>query len=179
MLGLRLVVAIPVALRANWIFQLTQIHAPGIYVRTVRKIFLGLSVVPIWLLISAVMFWQFPIWTTLVHLLALWIVGSMLIDIVLLSLHKLPFACSYLPGKANLHLLFWGGILLGIPLANQAGAFESWFLISRLRSALLIAVLASCAIAIRQWTMQRGRSVEKMIFQEEESLDLISLKLSP
>jgi len=124
------------------------------------------------------MLWQFPTWTTLVHLLALWIVGSILIDIALLSLPKLPFACSYLPGKAKLHLLFWGGLIVGIPLANQAGSFESWFLISGLRSALLIAVLASCAIAMRQWTMRRGQSVEKMIFQEEESLDLISLRLN-
>jgi len=178
MLGLRLVVAIPVALRANWIFQLTQIHGPGVYMRAVRQTLLGLSIVPVWLLISAGMLWQFPMWTTLIHLLALWIVGSMLIDIALLSLHKLPFACSYLPGKAKLHLLFWGGVILGIPLANQAGSFESWFLISRLRSALLIAVLASCAIALRQWTMRRGQRVEKMIFQEEEGLDLISLKLS-
>jgi hypothetical protein len=178
MLGLRLVVAIPVALRANWIFQLTQIHAPGVYVRAVRQTLLGLSVAPVWLLISAVMLWQFPLWTTLVHLLALWMVGSILIDIALLSLPKLPFACSYLPGKAQLHLLFWGGVILGIPLAKQAGSFESRFLISGLRSALLIAVLASCAIAVRQWTTRQGQRVEKMIFQEEETLDLISLKLS-
>jgi hypothetical protein len=178
LLGLRLVVAIPVALRANWIFQLTQIHGPGVYVRAVRQTLLGLSVIPAWLLIAAVMLWQFPLWTTLVHLLALCIVGFILIDIALLSLPKLPFACSYLPGKAKLHLLFWGGVIVGIPLANQAGSFESWFLISGLRSALLIAVLASCAIAVRQWTMQRGKRVEKMIFQEEEPLDLISLKLS-
>lgn len=178
MLGLRLVVAIPVALRANWIFQLTQIHAPGVYLRAVRQTLLALSVVPVWLLISGVMLWQFPIWTTLVHLLALWIVGAILIDIALLSLPKLPFACSYLPGKAKLHLLFWGGGIVGIPLANQAGSFESWFLISGLRSALLIAVLASCAIAMRQWTMHRWHRVEKIIFQDEETLDLISLTLN-
>jgi hypothetical protein len=178
MLGLRLVVAIPVALRANWIFQLTQIHAPGVYVRAVRQTLLGLSVVPVWLLISAAMLWQFPVWTTLVHLLALWIVGSILIDIALMSLHKLPFACSYLPGKAKLHLLFWIGIILGIPMANQAGSFESWFLISGLRSALLIAVLASCAIATRRSAVRRGRRIERMIFQEEEALDLISLQLN-
>ena len=179
MLGLRLVVAIPVALRANWIFQLTQIHAPGVYVRAVRQTLLGLSVIPVWLLIAAVLLWQFPIWTTLVHLLALWIVGSILIDIALLSLPKLPFACSYLPGKGELHLRLWGGVIVGIPLAKQAGLFESWFLLSGLRSALLIAILASCAIAVRQWTTHRGQRAEKMIFQEEETLDLISLKLSP
>jgi hypothetical protein len=178
LLGLRLVVAIPVALRANWIFQLAQIHAPHVYVRAVRQTLLGLSVLPVWLLISVGMLWRFPVWATLIHLLALWIVGVILVDIALLSLHKLPFVCSYLPGKGNLHLLFWIGVILGIPLANQAGLFESWFLVSRLRSALLIAVLASCAIAIRQWTVRRGRRVEKMIFQEEEVLDLISLKLS-
>jgi hypothetical protein len=177
-LGLRLVAAIPVALRANWIFQLAQIHTPVVYVRAVRRTLFALSVVPVWLLISAVLLWQFPIWATLIHLLALWIVGSILIDVAMLSLPKLPFACSYLPGKAKLHLLFWVGVILGIPLANRAGSFESWFLISGLRSVLLIAVLASCAIAARQWTMRRGKRVEKMIFQEEELFDLISLKLS-
>ena len=178
MLGLRLVVAIPVALRANWIFQLTQIHAPAVYLRAVRRTLFGLSVVPAWLLISAVLLSQFPRWTTLVHLLALWMVGSILIDIALLSLPKLPFACSYLPGKAQLHLLFRGGIIVGIPLANQAGSVESWFLISGLRSALLIAALTLCAVAVRQWATGRGQRAKKMIFQEEEALDLISLRLN-
>jgi hypothetical protein len=72
----------------------------------------------------------------------------------------------------------WGGVIVGIPLAKQAGSFESWFLLSGLRSALLIAILASSAIAVRQWTTRRGQRAEKMIFQEEESLVLISLKLS-
>jgi hypothetical protein len=31
---------------------------------------------------------------------------------------------------------------------------------------------------VRQWTTHRGQGAEKMIFQEEETLDLISLKLS-
>jgi hypothetical protein len=177
-LGLRLVVAIPVALRANWIFQLTQIHAPAFYLRAVRRTLVGLSVVPVSLLISAVLLSEFPKWTTLVHLLALWMVGSILIDIALLSLPKLPFACSYLPGKAKLHLLFWGGVVVGIPLANQAGSVESWFLVSGLRSALLIAALTLCAVAVRQWTTGRGQRAKKMIFQEEEALDLISLRLN-
>jgi hypothetical protein len=177
-LGLRLVVAIPVALRANWVFQLTQIHAPGVYVKAVRRTLFGLSVVPVWSLISVVMLWRFPVRPTFIHLLALWIVGLILIDIALPSLHKLPFACSYLPGKGKLHLLFWIGVILGIPLANQAALYESWFLMSGPRSVLLIAVLGACAIAVRQWTTRRGRRVEKMIFQQEEALDLISLKLS-
>ncbi|HXP09304.1 MAG TPA: hypothetical protein VN828_12445 [Acidobacteriaceae bacterium] len=178
LLGLRLVVTIPVALRANWIFQLTQIHAPVVYLKAVRRALFGLSVVPAWLLISAVLLSEFPKWTTLVHLLALWIVGSMLIDIALVSLPKLPFACSYLPGKAKLHLLFWGGVIAGIPTANQAGFLESWFLNSGLRSSILVAVLASSAIAVRQWTTRRGQRTERMIFQEEEALDLISLRLN-
>jgi hypothetical protein len=178
MLGQRLVVTIPVALRANWIFQLTQIHAPGVYAKAVRQTLLGLSVLPVWLLISVAMLWRFPVWATLVHLLALWIVGLILIDIALLSLHKLPFACSYLPGKGKLHMLFWIGVILGIPMANQAGLFEAWFLMSGFRSALLIAVLALCAIVMRRWSIRRGRRIEKMIFQEQEAVDLISLKLN-
>jgi hypothetical protein len=177
MLGLRLVVSIPIALRANWIFQLTQIHTPAVYLRAIRCTLLGLSILPIWLLVSVMMLWQFPVWATLVHLLALLIVGLVLVDIPLLSLHKLPFACSYLPGKGQLHMIFWIGVIVGIPMANQAGIVESWLLLSGLRSAFLIGVLALCAVALRRWSMRRGRGIEKMVFQEREAADLISLNL--
>jgi hypothetical protein len=177
-LGLRIIIDIPVALRANWIFQLTQIDATSTYLNAARQVLLVLAVVPIWVAIATVMLCYSPSWQTGVHLVALALVGAILTDVVILRLRKLPFACSYLPGKAKLHFLFWGGILVGLPLINQAGLLEFRFLATRAGSVEFLALLSSLALVIRWHNRNVGHGSSTIIFQEEERQDLLALKLN-
>jgi hypothetical protein len=177
-LGLRLIIGIPVALRANWIFQLTQIDAGGAYLSAARQVLLVLSVLPIWVAIATVMLCYSPSWRTGVHLVALALVGAILTDVAILRLRKLPFACSYLPGKAKLHFLFWGGVLVGLPLINQAGLLEFRFLATRACSVEFLALLSSLALVIRWHNRNVGKASRTIIFQEEEPQDLLALKLN-
>ena len=43
---------------------------------------------------------------------------------LLIGFEKIPFACSYLPGKGNLHFVFWACALFLLPLINAAAQFE-------------------------------------------------------
>jgi hypothetical protein len=97
-LGLRIIICIPVALRVNWIFQLTQVDTTGTYLSAARRVLLVLAVIPIWVAIAAVMLCYSPSWRAGVHLIALCFVGAILADVAILSFRKLPFTCSYLPG---------------------------------------------------------------------------------
>ncbi len=177
-LGLRIIIDIPVALRANWIFQLTQIDATGTYLNGARRVLLVLAVIPIWVALAAVMLCYSPSWRTGVHLVALALVGAILTDAAILRLRKLPFACSYLPGKAKLHFLFWGGILVGLPLINQTGLLEFRFLATRAGSVEFLALLSSLALVIRWHNRNVGQVSNPIIFQEEEHQDLLALKLN-
>ena len=172
-LGLRFIIAIPVVLRANWIFQLTQIDATSTYLRAARRALLMLAVVPIWFVVAILMLSYWPSWQTVVHLIAFAFVGATLADLSILSLRKIPFACSYMPGKGKLHFLFWGGILVGLPLINGAGALEYRLLASNLGSMELLVVVSSCAILLRCYNDRSLQPQEQIIFQEEEPVDLL------
>jgi len=177
-LGLRIIIAIPVSLRANWIFQLTQIDAVGAYLNAARRVLLVLAVIPIWFAVSAVMLCYVPSWRTAVHLIALGLVGAILADVAILSLRKLPFTCSYLPGQAKLHFLFWGGILVGLPVINEAALLEHRLLATTVGSVELLALLSSLAILIRWFNGDWRQDSRTIIFQEEEPHDVLALKLN-
>jgi len=177
-LGLRIIIAIPVVLRANWIFQLTQMDAPSTYIRAARRALLVVAVVPIWLVMAILVLSYWPSWRSVVHLIALGFVGATLTDLAILRLRKHPFACSYIPGKGKLHFLFWGGILVGLPLINGAGTLEYRLLATRLGCIELLILVLSCAILLR-WLNSRSRQdARSIIFQEEEPIDLLALKLN-
>jgi hypothetical protein len=176
-LGLRIIIAIPVVLRANWIFQLTQISATSTYLRAARRALLMLAVVPIWCVVALLMLSYWPSWQTVVHLVAFAFLGVILTDLAIISLRKLPFACSYMPGKGKLHFLFWGGILVGLPLINGAGALEYRLLATRLGSMELLVLVSSGAILLRWYNGRSRQNAGTIIFQEEEPIDLLALGL--
>lgn len=177
-LGLRIIIAIPVVLRANWIFQLTKIDATVTYLRAARRALLVLAVVPIWLAASALMLYYWLSWQTMAYLVALGFVGTILTDLAILSLRKLPFACSYMPGKGKLHFVFWGGILIGLPLINEVGAFAYRLLATRSGSMELLAFVSSCAILLRWYNSGSRQDARAIRFQEEEPVDLLALRLN-
>ena len=177
-LGLRIIIAVPVFLRANWIFQLTQIHPSSIYVGAARHTVLLLAVVPVWITVAILMLSYWPSWQTVVHLLALGLVGAAINEIAMLNLHKLPFACSYLPGKGKLHFLFWGGILVGFPLISGASALEYRLLATSFGSAKVLVLASSLAILLRRYNSRSRQDAATIIFQEEETSDLLALRLN-
>jgi hypothetical protein len=119
-----------------------------------------------------------PSWRTAVHLIALGLVGAILADVAILNLRKLPFTCSYLPGLAKLHFLFWGGILLGLPVINEAGLLEHRLLATGVGSVGLLGLLSSMALLIHWYNGHWRQETTTMIFEEEEALEVLALKLN-
>ncbi len=102
--GARAIFSLPVALRANWIFQLTAVHRPGDYVSAVRKALIAVTVLPIWVVCAAGYFLIWPGRFAAQHMLVISIATILLVHRALAQFRKIPFACSYLPGKSNLHV---------------------------------------------------------------------------
>ncbi|HWR50383.1 MAG TPA: hypothetical protein VN428_04720 [Bryobacteraceae bacterium] len=104
--GMRNVFSLPVELRANWLFKVTEKATPREALRAVYKLMLMAGVLP------AVAF-SLPVYsllwgpatgirfTVLVLLVELIVMEKLMRDY-----RKIPFACSYLPGKSNLKLTF-------------------------------------------------------------------------
>ena len=51
--------------------------------------------------------------------------GALLVELSLYGFQKIPFTCSYLPGKGNLQYVFWISAFLALPLVSAAARLEA------------------------------------------------------
>jgi hypothetical protein len=177
-LALRVVIAIPITLKANWIFRATQIRPAHQYHRAVRVSLLLLGVAPVLLALSTAFFTRYAALQIAAHIAAMAILGALIVELCLFTFQKISFACSYLPGKANLHFIFWAALLASIYWLKQAADFESQLLDSTGGFILMILVLAATAIAMHLITSMRAQKAEELIFEEDALPEIVSLKLN-
>ena len=150
-LSMRVSFVFPHTLRANWIFRTTLVHRPSEYLNAVRSSVYLMAALPIWIGCGVLFFGMWSKRPAFGNLLVLILIGIVIVERSLNGFRKLPFACSYLPGKANLKvtLALYGSIILfGV---NALGAIESWALNGLIRYVvLLMALVAFAAVASRR-----------------------------
>jgi hypothetical protein len=114
--GMRAVYTLPISLRANWIFRVTEVHGVAEYLAAIRQSLLVMVVAPIWGVSALVFLWIWPLPSAVAHLVVLALLGLLLSDLCLHGFLKIPFTCAYLPGKASVHVRAgaFAFVLLGI-----------------------------------------------------------------
>ena len=135
------------------------------------------AVLPVWLISAAFALLYRPITQVAAHLVLLALLGFILADLNLLGFYKVPFTCSYLPGKSNIQFSFWIFILAFVPL-TLLGAIRELDALSRpvLYSCI---VLTLTAIAAGLQTFNRNRSRSAVLYFEELPEDVLTtLKLT-
>ena len=177
-LALRVVIAIPITLRANWIFRATQLRPAHMYHRAVRISLLLLGVAPVLLALSASFFTHTAPMQIIGHIVAMALLGALIVELCLFTFRKISFACSYLPGKANLHFVFWAALLGSIYWLKEAADFEGRLLDSASGFLLMILALAVAAVAMHWVTSMRAQQIEELIFEEDPLPEIVSLKLN-
>ena len=177
--GARVVVALPLELRGNWIFRVMPFGAGRQCLGARRRSLFVLSVFPVWLLSAAFLFSLWPWRPAAVHLAALAFLGIILAEFAIDGAQKIPFTCSYLPGKSNLHLTFWLWVFLLVVLIVGAAVNELEALESFAASAALLGGLGIAAIfcILRNNWMARPGNAE-LRFEEIPPDQLLSLDLS-
>jgi hypothetical protein len=153
--GMRIVFTIPAELRANWVFQIAEDEkrldcCAGVRkLMMVRATFLLVSLFPIY---AALWGWV-PALQQLIFSLML---SLILIELLLINFRKIPFTCSYQPGKANIALL---GILYWLGFSTYAysmATLERWLLKDDARwigSLILMPVVLGALARWRRRTM--------------------------
>src|SRR5438874_1278843 len=147
--GMRIVFTFPYALGSNWIFRVTAVQSPARYFFAVRKSLYSLAAFPI-LTVSAV--FLLAIWPgrpVLLHILVLVTVAVIVVEKSLHGFRKIPFACSYLPGKANLNVTLGCYAAVILFAAHQGGSLEFWAMERPVRYVVLLAILLVWAIRAR------------------------------
>jgi hypothetical protein len=147
------------------------------YQKGVRFSWLTLGVIPVSLIMAAWLMLMYPWRPALGHLSLMVLVGILLVELCLYTFPKIPFTCSYLPGKAQIHICFWVGVLIGIRLLSQATALESRQL-HRLASSLkMLLAFAAAALVMRYLSRMRASPSEELRFEEEYSATVTTLGL--
>jgi hypothetical protein len=102
--GLRAAFNFPAELRANWIFQTAESEESYLHLRAVRKWVVTMALVPLTLLLAP---WEIYVcgWPAgLVHITFAFVLSLLTIAGLLVWFRKIPFTCSYFPGKTAMAL---------------------------------------------------------------------------
>ena len=177
-LGLRTVFALPLDLRANWLFRVTPMPSGVSTLAAARWAMLSLSVLPI-VAASVALFWSWH-WSLLArHLLLLALFGSLLADLSLRNFRKIPFTCSYLPGKSKVHLLFWFGLIPAVFTMHKLVEWEQVAMASPRSFGELVLALAATALAAR-WISNAAarRDGPEIQFEDVASWEIVKLELN-
>jgi hypothetical protein len=106
LVGIRVIVNIPIAVEANWIFRLTETKDKKDYFTGLKKGIFFFVLFPLFVLLF--LFYSF-LWNwqiAFLHCLYGILLSLLLMEVLFYNYRKIPFACSYLPGKGKLHY-FW------------------------------------------------------------------------
>jgi hypothetical protein len=169
--GLRSIFSLPISLNANWILRITQLDSPQKYIAITRRILLVLGVLPVWLISAGLLLLFSPLLHAVGHLVVLALLVSILADLCLIDFCKIPFTCSYLPGKVNIQFVFWGFLIVFIPLAISGAEFELRALLYPVQYVSMTCVLG--AIAIGLWAINRHRAKSAVLYFEELPQDVV------
>jgi len=169
--GTRVVFAMPLELRANWIFRITPIRGAAQCLRASRRALLVLGLIPLWTGSALLLLFIWPWPAAVGHLVVLGLLGTILADICLRNFQKIPFTCSYLPGKSNAHVTFWVSILLIITITGKTLEIEQRALDDPRRYFLLVGILSIAAILAKR----RVAEDESLNFEEVPSWHITTL----
>ncbi|HEX4169278.1 MAG TPA: serine hydrolase domain-containing protein [Bryobacteraceae bacterium] len=166
-LGTRLVFSLPLEVRANWIFQV--VPPPGVpeCLAATRRALYGLAIAPVLGAMAALFFRIWPWRAAAAHLVVLALLGVIVSELSLRRFQKIPFTCSYLPGKSYFHMAALVFVGFAYKL-NKGAALERSALEDPRRYAALVTVLAIAVGVIRWRTAVHAKSEEAVVHFEDE-----------
>lgn len=126
--GFRAVFQFPAELASNWLFRMNEAHWTETSRSATRKRVLlsGLGPTLLFLLPFEIVAWEWR--SGLLHGAFQFMTGALLIELMFWRFDKVPFTCSYFPGRTNLSILaalyLYGFTNYSFHLADLEGAIE-------------------------------------------------------
>ena len=177
-LGIRNVVNVPSELEANWVFQLTEKKPFRYYLSGLRKGILFLNILPISLLFFLFysFLWGMP--TAAYHFVYILGISVLLMETFFLKYHKIPFACSYMPGKEKLHV-YLGLYIIGFVIYYFLTTSAAMILLQKpLYLAVFWVGILAAVLGIRLYQNHYFYSRTQIIYEEEIEPAMVTLESS-
>jgi hypothetical protein len=150
-MGTRVAFSMPIDLRANWIFRVLPVRSGTECVAGRRRALLLLAVMPVCTGTAAMLFAMWPWRAAAAYIAILVLTGFTLAEMALYGALKIPFTCSYLPGKSNVHLTFWFCLGILIQILGRAAVLATRAVKNpRTYMAVVCSLIVAAAIARRR-----------------------------
>jgi hypothetical protein len=166
LLGMRVLFTIPVELRANWVFRLTENGRPAEYLAGARKLMIAAGIAPLALATFPVygMLWG---WShALRHLLLVVLILLLVLEYMMRGFPKIPFTCSFVPGKANLKARFGAYCVFFLLFGYLISLLEIW-LVWKPRGYWIGVAAISLVLVYRAWRRnQWERKLGGFVYEE-------------
>ena len=167
LVALRVLFSVPTELGANRIFRMTEIDDKAVYLNGSRKAMWLLGALPIAGVTLPAYAWLWGPATAVGHTVFWLLMAGGLSELLLCRFHKVPFACGYVPGKANVKYLWPIHALALTAYAYWTARLELWLLADPLRWSIACTLLVAglgVGIALRQ---RRLASSTPLTYEEE------------
>ncbi len=148
--GIRVAFSMPIDLRANWIFRVMPIRGGSGSRAAVRRTLFTLAVGPVWLIAAAILFWMWPWQQAAEHLAVLGLIGIVVAETCLQSYRKIPFTCSYLPGKTHFHVAVVIYVVFALELGTGA-EIEQTALVDHHGNLVIMLATFAVAAGLLRW----------------------------
>jgi hypothetical protein len=158
LVGMRVVFAFPSQLGANWIFRLTEQKDKQPYLTGVHRAMVAFGVLPILATVAPFCIWAWGWRTACLHVSFVFVLMLLLMEVLLIRLDKIPFTCTYLPGKANLKLMFLPYIFAFTTYAYTMTSLELRLL---RRPALMAGFIAAGSFLLAASVLRRRRKLRE------------------
>lgn len=176
-LALRYLFALPVALEANWMFQTADQEGRAAWLAAVERFVIACGIVPVFLASLpasvAILGWLRALGVTVLAGL----VALLCFERLFREWRKLPFTCSYLPGKKAVWMLLFRSAVAALYFA----AVPPILLTASGEVASFLALFTGLLLLWRRWRAKRQAQWAEalLLWQEAPQADVESLHLRP
>ncbi len=165
--ALRVLFSVPTEIRANRIFRMTETDGKAVYLNGSRKAMWLLGALPIAGVTLPAYAWLWGPAPALGHTVFWLLMSGCLMELLLYRFHKVPFACGYVPGKANVKYLWPVYALALTAYAYWTARLEVWLLAGPVRWSIACALLIACLGACITLRRRRLASSKPLTYEEE------------
>jgi hypothetical protein len=175
--AVRLALSIPIDLRANWVFRMTddgatRADAIAAGVRTVLVLGVGLPIT----LVVPLQWWSLGSRTALLIVVEC-LIGWLLVEFHMQGWRRIPFTCTYLPGKGFVPHMVARGLVAYLIFTSLTGLLLQRATASEASMAVALLVLGTVGSLLAH-RRTRYAGFATLTFEDEFPSDVIPLRLN-
>jgi len=175
--AVRLALAVPLDLRSNWIFRMTEDVAGRAEIAAASvRIVLALGVALPLALIGPVQWWVLG--RSAAPIIALeGLIGWLVVEWVMADWRRIPFTCSFIPGKGFVPQMFVKAFAIYV-FFTTATMIVLRISLARPRAGLVVAIMVAAAAAALSLQRTRHAPLTPLLFDDELPTDVNPLRLN-